>query len=52
MTAFFILTADARAKNKTHYHADATTISLDGRNTGRARTCGYGTFLWIDPHCH
>jgi hypothetical protein len=48
MTAFFILTADARAKNKTHYHADATTISLDGRNTGRARTWD---FLYVDPYC-
>jgi hypothetical protein len=51
-------TADARAKKKqTPYRGDPT-ISLDGRNTGRARTCGFDTFVYdglgvpVGPYCH
>lgn len=51
-------TADARAKKKqTPYRGDQT-ISLDGRNTGRARTCGFETFVYdglgvpVGPYCH
>lgn len=51
-------TADARAKKKqTPYRGDQT-ISLDGRNTGRARTCGFDTFVYdglgvpVGPYCH
>jgi hypothetical protein len=46
VTAFSVLPVDARAKKKTKYRADTTTLSLDGRNTGRARTCGFDTFLY------
>ena len=57
VTAFSVLPVDARAK-KTKYRADTTTLSLDGRNTGRARTCGFDTFLYdglgvpVGPYCH
>jgi len=53
-----VLPADARAKKKTKYRADSATLSLDGRNTGRARTCGFDTFLYdgygvpVGPYCH
>jgi hypothetical protein len=58
VTAFAVLPADARAKKKMKYRADTTTLSLDGRNTGRARTCGFDTFLYdgygvpVGPYCH
>jgi hypothetical protein len=58
LTAFAALPADARAKKKTKYRADTATLSLDGRNTGRARTCGFDTFLYdgygvpVGPYCH
>jgi hypothetical protein len=57
-TAFAVLPADARAKKNTKYRADSATLSLDGRNTGRARTCGFDTFLYdgygvpVGPYCH
>jgi hypothetical protein len=39
VTAFCALPADARAKKKSKYRADtAPTLSLDGRNLGRARS--------------
>jgi hypothetical protein len=53
-----VLPADARAKKKIKYRADTATLSLDGRNTGRARTCGFDTFLYdgygvpVGPYCH
>ena len=56
--AFALPPADARAKKKTKYRADSATLSLDGRNTGRARTCGFDTFLYdgygvpVGPYCH
>jgi hypothetical protein len=59
VTAFFAMPADARAKKKSKYPADtATTQSLDGRNLGRARTCGFNTFVYDGlgvpegPYCH
>ena len=58
VTAFSVLSVDARAKKKTKYRADATTLSLDGRNTGWARTCWFDTFLYdglgvpVGPSCH
>ena len=58
VTAFSVLPADARAKKKTKYRPDTTTLSLDGRNTGRARTCWFDTFLYdglgvpVGPYCH
>ena len=58
VTAFSVLPVDARAKKKTKYRADTTTLSLDGRNTGRARTCWFDTFLYdglgvpVGPYCH
>jgi hypothetical protein len=59
VTAFCTLPADARAKKKTKYRAEtAPTLSLDGRNLGRARTCGFDTFVYdglgvpVGPYCH
>jgi hypothetical protein len=62
VSAFSVLPADARAKKEKQYRVEkpyrAGTISLDGRNTGRARTCGYDTFLYDElgvptgPYCH
>ena len=46
VTAFAVLPADARAKKKIKYRVDTTTLSLDGRNTGLARTCWFDTFLY------
>jgi hypothetical protein len=57
-TTLSAVPADASAKKKTKYRADTTTLSLDGRNTGRARTCGFDTFLYdgygvpVGPYCH
>jgi len=56
--AFAVLPANARAKKKTKYRADSATLSLDGRNTGRARTCGFDPFLYdgygvpVGRYCH
>jgi len=56
--AFALPPADARAKKKTKYRGASATLSLDGRNTGRARTCGFDTFLYdgygvpVGPYCH
>ena len=59
VTAFCATPADARSKKKSKYRTDtATTQSLDGRNLGRARTCGFNTFLYdgfgvpTGPYCH
>ncbi len=57
VTAFSLVPADARAKKKSQYRT-ATTPSLDGRTTGRPRTCGYETFQYdgfgvpYGPYCH
>jgi hypothetical protein len=51
-----VLPADARAKKEKRYRADTT--SLDGRTTGRARTCWHDTFVYdsrgvpMGPYCH
>jgi hypothetical protein len=56
VTAVSALPADARAKKEKQYRADTT--SLDGRTTGRPRTCGYDTFIYDNlgvptgPYCH
>jgi hypothetical protein len=60
VTAFCALPADARAKKKTKYRVPetGTSISLDGRNLGRARTCWSETFIYdgfgvpTGPYCH
>jgi hypothetical protein len=58
VTAFSAPTADARAKKKIRSSPDTTTLSLDGRNTGRARSCGHDTFVYgsggapTGPYCH
>jgi hypothetical protein len=63
VTAFAALPADARAKKKAPYRPEApyrsgATTSLDGRVTGRPRTCGYATFQYdgfgvpYGPYCH
>ncbi len=52
----FSLPADARAKKQKRY--EVQTPSLDGRITGRPRTCGYETFQYdgwgvpYGPYCH
>jgi hypothetical protein len=62
LPAIAVLPADARAKKEKQYRVEKPyrggTISLDGRNTGRARTCGYNTFIYDElgvptgPYCH
>jgi hypothetical protein len=59
--------ADARAKKKSQHRTDTAPYradtapslpSLDGRTTGRPRTCGYQTFQYdgfgvpYGPYCH
>jgi hypothetical protein len=60
-TAFAVPPADAAKKAKRHRPAATTTStspSLDGRITGRARTCWHDTFLYDNrgvpygPYCH
>jgi hypothetical protein len=53
------LPADARARKQKRYDVQTQqTPSLDGRITGRARTCGYDTFQYdgfgvpYGPYCH
>jgi hypothetical protein len=59
VTAFSMSSADARNKKKQkQYRAPTTSLSLDGRNTGRARTCGHESFVYDGwgvprgPYCH
>jgi hypothetical protein len=59
ITAVLVLPADARTKKKQkQYRGSTTSLSLDGRNTGRARTCGHETFVYdgwgvpMGPYCH
>jgi hypothetical protein len=53
-----LMPADASTKKRTKHPAEPATLSLDGRNTGRARTCGFDTFLYdeygatVGPYCH
>ena len=54
-----VLPADARAKKVKRPDAQQRqTPSLDGRITGRPRTCGYETFQYdglgvpYGPYCH
>jgi hypothetical protein len=57
VSALSALPADARAKQKSQYRGDATP-SLDGRITGRSRTCWHETFVYdgegvpVGPYCH
>jgi hypothetical protein len=64
-TSLSILPADARVKKEDRYGAQAQSFengaqprSLDGRTTGRSRTCGYETFQYDNrgvpygPYCH
>jgi hypothetical protein len=59
MATFSALPAEARSKKQKQYRVPTTTsLSLDGRNTGRARTCWNQTFVYdnrgipIGPYCH
>jgi hypothetical protein len=59
MTTMVVLPADARAKKVKRPDAQQRqTPSLDGRITGRPRTCGYETFQYdglgvpYGPYCH
>lgn len=61
LTAFAVPPADARTKKEKQYRVEKPyrgTISLDGRNTGRARTCWNNTFIYDElgvptgPYCH
>jgi hypothetical protein len=53
--AFSALPADAASKKE---RPGSEPPSLDGRTTGRPRTCGYETFLYsssgspVGPYCH
>jgi hypothetical protein len=61
-TTFFVSAADATSRKDRSYatqprYADQSP-SLDGRITGRPRTCGFDTFLYdsrggtVGPYCH
>jgi hypothetical protein len=59
LTTMVVLPADARAKKVKRPDAQQQqTPSLDGRITGRPRTCGYETFQYDGegaprgPYCH
>jgi hypothetical protein len=59
VSAVAVLPADARAKKQKRYRVETTTTpSLDGRITGRARTCWHETFVYdsrgvpTGPYCH
>jgi hypothetical protein len=62
LVSAFSVPADARAKKEKQYRVEKPyrggSISLDGRNTGRARTCGFNTFIYDElgvptgPYCH
>jgi hypothetical protein len=64
VSALTAQSADARAKKKSQYRTDTAPYrtdaapSLDGRTTGRPRTCGYQTFQYdgfgvpYGPYCH
>jgi hypothetical protein len=59
VTALSVMPADAAKKKKPTYRAsDPATLSLDGRNTGRTRTCWSETFIYdgygvpVGPYCH
>jgi len=55
VTALSLAPADAARKQR-QYRSDVP--SLDGRVTGRPRTCGFSTFLYdnrgvpMGPYCH
>jgi hypothetical protein len=57
VSALAISPADARTKKEGQYVAHGQS-SLDGRVTGRARTCGFATFQYdnrgvpMGPYCH
>jgi hypothetical protein len=57
-TAFCVVPADARAKKQRQYRVQTNSASLDGRVTGRARTCWHETFVYdsrgvpMGPYCH
>jgi hypothetical protein len=57
VSAFAVSPADARTKREWQYDAHGQS-SLDGRVTGRARTCGFATFRYdhrgvpMGPYCH
>jgi hypothetical protein len=57
-TAFCVVPADARTKKQRQYRVQMNSASLDGRVTGRARTCWHETFVYdsrgvpMGPYCH
>jgi len=72
VTAFSVPSADARSRKDERYYdvqrydaqprsqgrSSGETLSLDGRNTGQPRTCGYAYFQYdhrgatMGPYCH
>jgi hypothetical protein len=64
VATMFVLPADARSKKPKRYdvqkpyEVQTQTPSLDGRITGRPRTCGFATFQYdgwgvpYGPYCH
>jgi hypothetical protein len=64
-STFAVPSADARTYKRErqyygqqYFNAQPSSASLDGRVTGRARTCGYNTFVYDNrgvptgPYCH
>jgi hypothetical protein len=62
-TALCAAPADARARKKNQYRVESPSNqrvapSLDGRITGRSRTCWHETFVYdargvpVGPYCH
>jgi hypothetical protein len=59
-SALSVAPADARTKKHKQYRVapPSTSLSLDGRNTGRARTCWNDSFVYdnrgvpMGPYCH
>jgi hypothetical protein len=57
-STFAVTTANAGARRDQQSYVYNSSPSLDGRVTGRARTCGYNTFIYDGrgvprgPYCH
>jgi tetrahydromethanopterin S-methyltransferase subunit E len=62
VSAFAVSSADAAGRRDRQYYGywygQSSSASLDGRVTGRARTCGHNTFVYDNrgvptgPYCH
>jgi hypothetical protein len=62
VTTLAVPLADAATKKQRHHvytaRGNTTSLSFDGRNTGRSRTCGFSTLQYDNrgipygPYCH